>query len=64
MAVALADDERLDYALFPDRVGQFPQGPRGKVLARLERAGADAVQRDALDALARIVRRCGLRNAR
>ena len=46
-----ADDERLDDALFLDGVGQFPEGFRGKILARLQRGGADAGDRDALDRL-------------
>ncbi len=55
---SLADDERLHDALFADGIGQFAQGLGGKILARLERAGADAVQRHALHALAGIRRGC------
>ena len=55
-SAALAHDERLDDALFADGIGQFPQGLVGKFLARLERGGADAIQRHALHALA-VVRR-------
>ena len=55
-SVALADDERLDDALFADGIGQFAQRLVGKFLARLERGRADAVQRHAQHAFA-IVRR-------
>ena len=53
---AFAHDERLHDALFADGIGQFAQRLGGKILARLERAGADAVQRHALHALARVGR--------
>ena len=52
----LAHDERLDDALFADGIGQFAQRLVGEILARLERAGADAVQRHALDVFAQIGR--------
>ena len=54
ISAAFAHDERLDDALFADGIGQFAQRLVGEILARLERAGADAVQRHALDALARL----------
>ena len=59
ITVALAHDERLHDALFADGIGQFAQRLGGEILARLERAGADAVQRHALDALARVGRGSG-----
>ncbi|SPE61253.1 hypothetical protein SBV1_620025 [Verrucomicrobia bacterium] len=52
MAVALADNQGLNDALFPDRIGQLAERLRRKVLARLKRAGADTVQRHALNLLA------------
>ena len=62
IAAALADDERLDDALFADGIGQFAQRLRGKILARLERARTNPVERHALHALARVRRGCGSRS--
>ena len=53
---AFAHDERLDDALFADRIREFLQRLVGKILARLERAGPDAAQRHAPDALAGVGR--------
>ena len=61
MAVPLPNDQRLDNALFFDRVGQLAQRLGREILAGLQRAGTNAVQRDALHALAGIGCRCGLR---
>ena len=52
MVALVADDERLDDALFLDGIGEFAEGFGRKIFARLERAGADAVERHALDVLA------------
>ena len=60
LAAALAHDERLDNALFADRIGQFAQRLGGKILARLQRTRTDPVQRHALHALVRVGR--GRRN--
>jgi hypothetical protein len=57
VSAAFAHDERLNDALLFDGVGEFAERFSGKILARLERAGDDAVQLDALDTLARVGRR-------
>src|SRR5262249_16020140 len=48
---ALADDERLDDALFLDGIGEVLQGLGGKIFARLKWAGMDAANGDPLDAV-------------
>ena len=62
ITVAFAHDERLHDALFADGIGQFAQRFGGKILARLERAGTNAVERHALHAFARVGRGCGSRS--
>jgi hypothetical protein len=61
MALAFSDNQWLNNALFLDRVSQLTQGLRGKVLAGLEGAGANAIERNALHVLASIRRRRGIR---
>jgi hypothetical protein len=51
VAVLFTNDQGLDDALFFDGVGKFAQSFGGKILSRLKRAGADAGQRNALNAL-------------
>jgi hypothetical protein len=51
-AFAFADNQGLDDALFADRIGEFLEGVRGKFLAGLQGGGPDAVQGDALHAVA------------
>ena len=45
VAVALPHDQRLHNALLLDRVGQLAQRFRGEVLAGLQGAGANAIER-------------------
>ena len=45
----LADDERLDDALFADGIRQFAQRFFGEIFSRLQRAGLDALKSDAKD---------------
>jgi len=56
ITIALAHDERLDDALFADGIGQFAQRLGGEILARLERAGPDAVEGHALHPFAQVGR--------
>src|SRR6266404_3326649 len=46
MIITLSDNKRLDDPLLTDRVSQFPQSLRREIFSGLERAGADAIQRD------------------
>jgi ParB/RepB/Spo0J family partition protein len=62
VTVAFTDDERLNNALFLDRVGQFAESLRGKVFAGLKRTGLNAIERNTLHVLARIDRRSGFRD--
>lgn len=55
----LADDERLDDALFLDGIGQFLESDRGEFFARLERTGANPIQWNALHTLALVNERRG-----
>jgi hypothetical protein len=67
ITAALADDERLDDALFADGIGQFAQGILGELFARLQRGRTDFIQGDALHALAVVGSGngdCGLLNRR
>ena len=50
-AVVCADDERLQYAVLADRVGQLPQGALVEALARVRSLGdVDLLERDELEA--------------
>jgi len=57
MAVAFADDQGLNDALLADGISELAQRFRRKVLSRLQRAGADAVERNTFYAVAGIDRR-------
>jgi len=50
-AVVLTNDERLNDALFFDGIRQFAECLGGKILAGLERARPNPIQRNALDAV-------------
>ena len=61
VAVAISHDQRLDDALFLDGISQLAQRLGGEIFAGLQRAGANTVQRHALDALTQVGRRSGTR---
>ena len=52
-AVHLANNQRLDDSVFPNRIDQFLQSIRGKFLARLERTRRNRVEVDPMNIVAR-----------
>ena len=59
----LPDDERLDNAAFPNALDKFLEMLAAKLLSWLERARCNLIQRQGLDALAKLFPGCGSGNA-
>src|SRR5260370_36377289 len=49
--IPFSDNKRLDDTLFADGVSEFAQSFGGKIVSRLERAGADSIESDSLNRL-------------